>query len=333
MNRKNFNRFMFQEKFSDPTCIGNPRKLFIFLRHFLIKFSLFSSAIFAGKLGLAATTPSLGSSLDPSSGHDPWALFQILIGVGSEIWYVIKLALLIAGLIGIVFIILGLLKIRSHALDSQSAGSHLKHGIILVILGGLLFGAPVLTMLTGYSLFGSSPAPVVTEAEVYCQVVNGQYNDNGGCMPVAPTPATLNCGPGQVLVASGCQPCQVNDYSTSSTSCPCGSDKFSGVISPEINYPNCPANPSCAQGLWDGTNCWYGPVPNTGPNGQVVLSYSGGSFFQACPSNINIPDSDPIPQSDFEEIDTQQYLFKSPEEKTAFLNLKAEVYPVCIWNN
>jgi hypothetical protein len=324
---------MFEERFSDRSFTGNPGKLFIFLSDFFIKFLVFSSLIFAVKLGFADTNPSLGSSLDPSSGHDHWALFQLLIGVGSEIWYVIKLTLLIAGVIGLVFIVLGLLKIRSHALDSQSGGSHLKHGIILVILGGLLFGAPVLTMLTGYSLFGSSPTPVVTEAQVYCQVVNGEYNDNGGCMPLAPTPATLNCGAGQILTATGCQPCQVNDYSTTSASCPCGSDKFSHVISPEINYPNCPANPSCPQGLWDGTNCWYGPVSNTGPTGQIILSYSGGSFFQGCPSNTNIPDSDPVPESDFEAIDTQQYLFKSPEERNAFSNLRAEVYPVCIWNN
>ena len=303
-------------------------------------------AIFGGNIALADSTGLLGSSLDPTSGNDPWAMFQILMGVGSEIWYVIKVVLVLAGLIGLIFIVLGLQKIRSHALDSQSGGSHLKHGIILVILGGLLFGAPVLTMMTGYSLFGSAPAPVATESQVYCEVVYNEYNDNGNCIPLAPvapatpthivvpaTPATLNCGAGEILGPNGCQPCQTTDYSPGSSACPCGTDKFSGVISPGTNYPNCPVNPSCSQGSWDGSNCWYGPVSNEGYGGPI-LTYSGGAFYQGCPTQgHNFQGSYPISSSNFEEVGNQEYFFKTSDEQQAFTNFKNEVLPTCIWNS
>jgi hypothetical protein len=283
-------------------------------------------------------------SSDPGSGKDPWALFQLMIGIGTEIWYVIKIVLVISGIVGLIFIILGLLKIRSHALDSQSSGGHLKHGIILVLLGGLLFGAPVLTMLTGNSLFGSAPAPVTTEAQVYCEVVNGEYDDNGNCIPLAPiqpatpanivvpaTPATLNCGPGNVLGPQGCSPCQISDYSASSQSCPCGDDKFSNAMSPATKYPHCPAHPGCG-GAWDGSQCWFGPVSAVfGGTGASMVQYNSGAFYAACPSqNANIYKySDAIASNDFKMESNASYYFSTEAEETSFLSFISNIQPYC----
>jgi hypothetical protein len=152
------------------------------------------------------------SSFDPTTGHDPWALFQLMLGVGSQVWYVIKIVLLISSVVGIIFIVMGLQKIRSHATEAQSSG-HLKHGLILVLLGGLLFGAPVLTMLVGNSLFGSAPIPVVSQSDVNCQMVNGQYNEgcgvacDGNSAP-GPSGACALCPPGTLSSNGSCESCE-----------------------------------------------------------------------------------------------------------------------------
>ena len=99
------------------------------------------------------------------NGDDPFAMFGLMISVGSEIWYTIKISLLISGVLGIVLIIIGLLKIRASGVEGGGSNSHLKHGIILLILGGLLFGTPTLMMLGGYSLFGTAPAAIATDAD------------------------------------------------------------------------------------------------------------------------------------------------------------------------
>ena len=95
------------------------KKIVFYLFVFSLFIFWFGQSAFAD--GGYAAVPS-GGSLDPNSGNDPWAIFQLMISVGMEIWYVIKIVLLISGILGLLFIILGLLKIRANALDSQSGG-------------------------------------------------------------------------------------------------------------------------------------------------------------------------------------------------------------------
>jgi glucose uptake protein GlcU len=116
-------------------------------------------AVFLVIFGLSNTAfADVGGYSD--NGNDPFAMFQFMFSVGSQFWYLIRIVLVVIGVIGIVFIIMGLLKIRSSALESQGGNSHLKHGILLLILGALLFGGPVLMMLVGNSIFGTAPVPV-----------------------------------------------------------------------------------------------------------------------------------------------------------------------------
>ena len=205
-----------------------------------------------------SSPPAVASSLDPSSGNDPWAIFQLMIAVGLEIWYVIKIVLLISGIIGLIFIILGLLKIRASALDTQSGGSHLKHGIILVILGGLLFGAPTLMEISGYSLFGSAPVPVATNGDVNCQMVNGAYA-NGSC--------GIPCPSGQQADSSG-----------GCTACPSGQGSSAGGT-----CQTCAAGQIVSGG--ECITCDSGSVVSNG----VCIPCSGGSTPQngacTCPDN------------------------------------------------
>jgi hypothetical protein len=226
------------------------------------------------------------SSMDPSSGHDSWAVFQIMVGIGTGIWYVIKIALLVSGLLGIIFIVIGLLKIRANALDSQSGGSHLKHGIILVILGGLLFGAPTLMMMTGYSLFGSAPSPVATPEDVNCQMVYGQYQ--AGC--------GLTCPGNQVPGSTGvCQGCPDQTYATAQGCMSCdgmyGVNQYCNCIPPQVTTgagscgAPCPSGESYVSGT---CTCNSGLIP-TGAGNCAAPCPSGESYSSgACVCNAGL---------------------------------------------
>jgi hypothetical protein len=244
----------------------------IFLILFFIFLSLSGHSAFAD----SSSSASLASS-DPGSGKDPWALLQLMISIGTEVWYVIKITLLISGVAGLIFIILGLLKIRSHALDSQGSGGHLKHGIMLVILGGVLFGVPTWVQLTGNSLFGSAPAPVTTQADVNCQMVNGQYapgscgipcsagtesDGANGCNPCA-------SGSGNNAVGGNCLPCSAGQGTQSGVCQPCAYASVGGVCVSE-----CPqATPLNSSGSCVAT------CPSDSP------MTSGGTCVANCPSS------------------------------------------------
>jgi hypothetical protein len=245
-----------------------------------------------------AAVPS--GSLDPNSGNDPWAIFQLMVSVGTEIWYVIKIVLLISGILGLLFIILGLLKIRASALDSQSGGSHLKHGIILVILGGLMFGAPTLMEMSGYSLFGSAPAPIATNGSVNCQMVNGQYSEgcgnpcpagasqsgdgSGVCMCPAGNQmngsmtACVVCpaGQGNSKVGGVCQSCDPNSGQASSNgaciTCPAGSGPMNGICQ---TCSNGTGNSSSTVGICVNCNPPNGPGNEGTSSGQCVQCAQG----------------------------------------------------------
>jgi hypothetical protein len=276
-----------------------------FSRYFLWLFYVFFLLI-----GLVPSVFAMSSSsMSAASGHDPWALFQILLGVGSEIWYVIKIALLISGIAGIVFIIMGLQKIRAHATDAQSSG-HLKHGVILVIIGGLLFGTPVLTMLVGNSLFGSAPAPVVSQRYVNCQMVNGMYDAGCGANPTECTNGTVGadgsclCKPGsggagclpcpegsasQGGIGAGCETCLQNEVvSNNECVCPGGAPVNGACPCPSGSYtdPTGACVTTCPNGSGSSpssTSC----VPCPAGQGTEGIDFStglAGGTCQPCPS-------------------------------------------------
>jgi hypothetical protein len=283
----------------------------IFARHWLFLLFILVSIVFA-RLSFADST------IDPSGADDPFAIFEFVINVGHDLWYVIKIALLISGIIGIIFIIMGLHKIRSHATD-QGGGGHLRHGIILVILGGVLFGVPTLTMLVGNSLFGSAPSPVTTQQAVNCELVSGNYNAPGCGNPCAlpgqiqPADGSGSCicpagmdaatctpckdGTGNPTVGGSCSPCPSGFGTTGGicVQCPSGQATYQGV---------CQACPNGWGNNGSGTcvscNSGYGTqsgvcVPCTG--NQIADQ----GVCSTCPSNeININGGCGCPQGDYQ---------------------------------
>lgn len=241
-------------------------------------------------VGLILSHFAFAEAPGPNSGNDPFAIFEFMVGLGQTAWYFIKIALLISGVIGLIFIVMGLLKIRAHGLDSQSGG-HLKHGIILIILGGLLFGAPVLSMVVGNSLFGSAPAPVATQENVNCQMVNGEYN--GGCgdpcaiagqVQAANGAGTCACPGDEVVVGNACQ-CPAAGESLVNGHCQCTGASF-------LQGNACVLCPS-GSGRSGGA-C----VPCT------VNQISSSGICEACPGNeINVNGVCACPPGDYQTVD------------------------------
>ncbi len=283
----------------------NPHQIILNKAMFLFLFICITHSAFAA---------SSSSAYDPGSGNDPWALFQFMISLGTEVWYVIKIVLLISGVVGLIFIILGLLKVRAHALDSQGSGGHLKHGIILIILGGVLFGVPTWIQLTGNSLFGSAPAPVTTQQDVNCDMVNGQYNTPGSCgIPCSVGTesngnngcSTCDNGSGNSVVGGGCSPCGTGQGTSGGQCTPCTGKNgvVNGVCAPcDQGWGlsggvclNCPeknqivgADGTCqscpgGQGYSNGqcNSCGQGFGSNTAnANGQCVPCNGTGAFSE-----------------------------------------------------
>ncbi len=273
-----------------------------------------------------SSSPSSLTSSNPGLGNDPWALFQLMISIGTEVWYVIKIVLLISGVAGLIFIILGLLKIRAHALDSQGSGGHLKHGIVLVILGGVLFGVPTWIQLTGNSLFGSAPAPVTTQASVNCQMVNGSYEGPGCGNPCVPGANQAPGGSGMCICPAGsgtdasgacspcaagsgnptpngtCQPCSSNNITVNGicTPCPNGEAVYNGaciVCSDQHFAMSGGACAPCSPGTGVDAASEFSCVPcaSVGAYGMAWNSFNSSTQNWTC---VTCPsDSSPLPPS------------------------------------
>jgi len=130
------------------------------------KIMTFLTGVLFSSLSFADTTQS-----------NPWGMFELLFNAGDEVWYIIESVLAVSGVAGIILIVMGLIKLKAHAMDTQGQSGHLKTAIAQILIGGLLFGTPILAMLVGNSLFGSFGigAPV-SDTYVFNQITTGVYN-------------------------------------------------------------------------------------------------------------------------------------------------------------
>jgi hypothetical protein len=61
-----------------------------------------------------------------------------------------------AGISGVAMIVIGLLKLKAHSMDSQGTSGHLRTAIWLLIIGALMLSIPVIMMLGSTSITGNS---------------------------------------------------------------------------------------------------------------------------------------------------------------------------------
>ena len=61
-----------------------------------------------------------------------------------------------AAIIGIALVVIGLLKMKAHSMDSQGTSGHLRSAIWLLIIGALMIAVPVIMMLGANTLVGTN---------------------------------------------------------------------------------------------------------------------------------------------------------------------------------
>ena len=71
-----------------------------------------------------------------------------------------------AGIIGVAMIVIGLLKLKAHSMDSQGTSGHLRTAIWLLIIGALMLSVPVIMMLGSTSITGNS-VQMTTESGLF----------------------------------------------------------------------------------------------------------------------------------------------------------------------
>ena len=71
-----------------------------------------------------------------------------------------------AGIIGVAMIVIGLLKLKAHSMDSQGTSGHLRTAIWLLIIGALMLSIPVIMMLGSTSITGNT-VQMTTESGLF----------------------------------------------------------------------------------------------------------------------------------------------------------------------
>ena len=79
-------------------------------------------------------------------------------GSGADILYVI------AALIGIVFVIAGLFKAKSHSMDMQGTQGGSKQAVVMITIGAALIAIPVIMLASSTTLFGDQHIVLPTES-------------------------------------------------------------------------------------------------------------------------------------------------------------------------
>ena len=101
----------------------------------------------------ASAVPILCGSTGPNSNCN---IAGLETNIHTDFSSMAKLFYLGAGIIGVALIIVGLLKLKAHSMDSQGTSGHLRSAIWLLIIGALMLAVPVIMMLGSSSITGDT---------------------------------------------------------------------------------------------------------------------------------------------------------------------------------
>ena len=123
---------------------------------------------FGASVLMGATMSSYAESLCPSgSGNSSNCTIQDLeSNMSGNFKSMADLFYLGAGIIGVAMIVIGLLKLKAHSMDSQGTSGHLRTAIWLLIIGALMLSIPVIMMLGSTSITGNS-VQMTTESGLF----------------------------------------------------------------------------------------------------------------------------------------------------------------------
>ena len=127
-------------------------KLVNTLKNHTLKASAFVSSAVTASLASAAANNNI-TNLSDFEGKVKGAFSN-----GASILYII------AAIIGIVFVIAGLFKAKSHSMDMQGTQGGSKQAVVMITIGAALIAIPVIMLASSTTLFGNSGITLPTEA-------------------------------------------------------------------------------------------------------------------------------------------------------------------------
>ena len=117
-----------------------------------------SSLLAFADLSQCGTGKGTGSSCDITSLQGQ---LSTQMASGAKIFYAG------AAIIGIALVIIGLLKLKAHSMDTQGTSGHLRAAIWLLIIGALLIAVPVIMALGSSSILGGSQVALPPESGLF----------------------------------------------------------------------------------------------------------------------------------------------------------------------
>ncbi len=124
--------------------------------------SLGASALLASYLSEASSLCNVSGS-GAQTGCD---INQLQSNLSSQLNSAGEIFYAGAAIIGIALVVIGLLKLKAHAMDTQGTSGHLRSAIWLLIIGGLLIAVPVI-MLLGSNTITQSTIKLPSESGLF----------------------------------------------------------------------------------------------------------------------------------------------------------------------
>jgi len=113
---------------------------------------------------ICQSTTSSSSSTTPS-GPDDCTFASLFQNIGIASSSVIQIAYVVSIVLGVAVVIYGLIKLRSHALDSQGSSGSIRHAVYAFVVGGCFISIPTITLLILGTFYGTS-VPMVDQNNV-----------------------------------------------------------------------------------------------------------------------------------------------------------------------
>jgi hypothetical protein len=126
--------------------------------------SLAVSALVASSLSMAASSVC---DISTASGGANCNIVGLQKQVASQLTSGAEIFYAGAAIIGIALVVIGLLKLKAHSMDTQGTSGHLRSAIWLLIIGALMIAVPVVMVLGASSIMGENNVKLPSEAGIF----------------------------------------------------------------------------------------------------------------------------------------------------------------------
>jgi len=118
-------------------------------------------------IGLSATLASYAAFADSPCSLNPSGTLcnaqALEKQIGGQATSVVTIFYYGAAIIGIVLVIMALLKLKAHSMDTQGQGGHARTAIYMLIIGGCLIAVPTIMLLSSSTLLSNTLSSLPSE--------------------------------------------------------------------------------------------------------------------------------------------------------------------------